>query len=188
MNTRVSRLLAEVNQNRSQNPPTRIRADSHGSLRDWIRAPAREGLLLSGVAPCLVEVKGDGTDCEQSKRADDSERNDAVDAVGLQDFGLDVREVEREAEGSESGDRQEAVPAQTSEDAEEQVSGYADGSDGNLPDHGVVAFIDDSAVPLVVDGARGDAFGSVVFVERESGNDDARQGKNDEDVSQKCFS
>jgi len=91
-------------------------------------------------------------------------------------------EIEREGQGNDgSGGVERAAPEQR-EESQGQVAGDADGGHGDVGDLGVLAVVDDAAVPLFVDGAGlGSRF--VVNVQGEDGNQDTGEGEEGEEVS-----
>ena len=62
--------------------------------------------------------------------------------------------------------------AEEGEDAEERIAGDAECRNGDVPDFRELTVVDDAAVPVLVDAARGSR-GGVVDLERERRDDDA---------------
>jgi hypothetical protein len=144
------------------------------------------GLALRGRG-LAHKLRDHRSEVKQRHRRNDAERNHTIDAPDQENVGLDVGKVEREGKSAKGGHKKQAIETKKSEDAHEDVSHDADGGDGDGPKHGVGAVIDDAAVPVVVDAARGVSILAVVLAEGEGRGDDAEQREDEECVFHRFY-
>jgi len=75
-----------------------------------------------------------------------------------------------------------ATTARKGQDCQEQVTRNTDGGHRNVPDDGKGTVVDDTAVPLLVDGA-GFGSGGIVNLEGQSGDHQAGEGKDCNEIA-----
>ena len=98
--------------------------------------------------------------------------DDAVQAPDLEHVFLDPGESQGKCQAQQRGDEVRGAHAEEGEDAEERIAGDAECRNGDVPDFRELTVVDDAAVPVLVDAARGSR-GGVVDLERERRDDDA---------------
>jgi len=108
----------------------------------------------SGLHAALRHLMRDGPgNAQQGDESNDSLRDNAVKAPDLQDGVFDAGETKGEGESENGGARQQDAPAQKRQKRDEEITGDADGGDGNMRNFGVRAVVHNAAIPMFVDGA-----------------------------------
>jgi hypothetical protein len=138
---------------------------------------------LRGVAAAGVHLnQGEPDEAQQRDERDDDLGDDAVEAPDLKHVFLDAGEINGKGEAGTGGKEEKQRTAHEGENREQEVSGNADGGDGNVVHLSEGAVVDDAAVPVLIDGA-GLGAGVVVNFEGEGGVDNAGQSNEEDEVA-----